>query len=184
MKTASFTFFGFFYLVLFLSGCQTAPKVETNSANTIVVSASPTPKTETLETFPIVDVPKLANKSIAEIEGILGKPIEAKPIKDPNPGEYRVYKIANHEKGLAVRFYRGQAKNFNLILSKPFSTSKEALLKGFGIEVGNPLPKIDPNEPLSEKWFGTFNGVKFAVVYAKKQRPETNEFIFVLAEVE
>ncbi len=171
----------------FLTACQSVPKVETNSAKTpdaVVVSASPTATTATAETFPIVDIPKLANKSIAETDATLGKPLEAKQIQDPNVGEYRVYKMANHEKGLAVRFYGGKAKSFNLILSKPFATSEEALLKGFGVNVGNLPPKIDPNEPLSEKWRGNFNGVKFSNIYAKKKRPETNEFIFVLAEVE
>ena len=171
----------------FSLSCQTVQKVETNSAKTpdaVVVSTSPTATIETAETFPIVNIPKLANQSIAEIDATLGKPIEAKQIQDPTAGEYRVYKIANHEKGLAVRFYGGKAKSFNLILSKPFATSKEALLKGFGVDVGNLPPKIDASEPLSEKWRGNFNGVKFSNIYAKKKRPETSEFIFVLAETE
>jgi hypothetical protein len=66
---------------------------------------------------PVVDVPQLAGKSTFEVDEILGKPETVKPIKNP-AGEYRVYKIPNHTKGLAVRFYDDKAISFNLILPK------------------------------------------------------------------
>ena len=83
---------------------------------------------------------------------------------------------------MAVRFYGGRAKSFNLILDRPFETSKEALKQIFGIDVGNVAPVKDPKETLSEKYQGTFGGVKFTKVSAK--RGENGKgFIFVLAEV-
>lgn len=133
-------------------------------------------------TVAAVDVPRLAGSSTAQLDKILGKPEIVKSIADPSPGEYRVYKIPNHPNGLAVRFYGDKALNFNLILSKPLPTAKEALQEIFGIDVGNAPPKINPREPLSEVWQGTFNGVRFVKVYAKRER-ENGVFIFVLAEV-
>lgn len=185
MQNSRLKFFAVLVTLCFSASCQTAQKAETNvtKAENPAPVASPPRKTETAQTFPIVEVPKFVGKSPAEFDNAFGQALETKPIKDPNVGEYRVYKIPNHEKGLAVRFYGGKAKSFNLILSASFPTSKEALLKAFGIDTGNLAPKIDNREPLSEKWSGTFNGVNFSNAYAKKQRPETSEFIFVLAEV-
>lgn len=130
----------------------------------------------------MVDLPKLAGKSVAEIDKILGEPKESKQIKDPTAGEYRVYQIPNHPKGLAIRFYGNRATSFNLILSQSLPTSKQTLKDAFGIEVGNLQPRIDPKEPLSEVWRGEFSGVKFAKIYAKRER-ENGGFIFVLAEI-
>ena len=171
-----------FLLFLFSMSCQTAQ--ETSSENSKNVAVQPTQaKSDSLksETISAIEVPKLANKSVGELDKIFGKPKESKPIE--NGGEYRLYKIANQPKGLAVRFYGGRAKSFNLILEKPLPTSKDALKQTFGIDVGNAAPTKDKNEPLTEIWKGTFGGVKFSKVSAKKQ-DGGNGFIFVLADVE
>lgn len=160
-------------------GCKSINEANSTQPHSL---PSPTIKSEIAQAAPIVDIPKLANKSTAEFDNIFGKPETAKSIKEPRVGEYRVYKIPNHPKGLAVRFYGGKATSFNLILSKTFPTSKAALKEVFGIDVGDAPPKIDPKEPLSEVWRGEFNGVKFAKTYAKRER-ENGGFIFVLAEV-
>lgn len=47
---------------------------------------------------PVVDIPQLINKSPAELDKVLGKPIRVTKItNDPEmmPGEYRDYKIGN-----------------------------------------------------------------------------------------
>ncbi len=172
-----------FFLLLASFGCQQVreTKIEnpTNSNTSVQPSKSEAVAAKTEQTFAI-DVPKLADKSIAELDKIFGKPAESKAFE--NGGEYRIYKIANQAKGLAVRFYGGKAKSFNLILDKTFTTSKEALKKTFGIDVGNSAPIKDPKETLSEKYQGTFGGVKFTKVSAKKQ-DSGKGFIFVLAEV-
>ncbi|MEP6904150.1 MAG: hypothetical protein ABJA66_20700 [Actinomycetota bacterium] len=127
-----------------------------NSNDSIQSSKSETVAVKSAQTNTI-DVRKFADKSIAEIDRAFGNPDESKLIKDG--GEYRLYKIANQPKGLAVRFYDGRAKSFNLILDKPLPTSKEALKQTFGIDVGNSAPIKDPKETLSEKYQGTFGGV-------------------------
>jgi hypothetical protein len=147
-------------------------------------SAQPTSsvESENLRAREVVNVPQLANKSTSEVDRILGRPEIIKLIKEPAAGEYRVYRIPNHPKGLAVRFYGNKAIDFNLILSAPLPTSKQTLKEIFGIDVGDAPFKIDSKEPLSEVWRGTFNGVRFAKVYAKRER-ENGGFIFVLAQV-
>lgn len=159
--------------------CQTAQKtkITTPVSPTIQTTELNTPKSEISA---IAEVLKLANKSTAELDKIFGKSQETKFIE--NGGEYRLYKTANYPKGLAVRFFGGKAKSFNLILEKPVPTSKEAIKQNFGIDVGNAVPTKDAKEPLSEIFRGTFGGVKFSKVSAKKQ--DGGGFIFVLAEVE
>lgn len=175
-----------FSLFLIFSACQKSPETAENK----VAAAAEAPKPietvqskqpESLQKLP-VDVAKLANKTTEEIDEIFGQPTETKEISQPKKGEYRVYKIADEPKGLAIRFYDGRAKNFNLILSAPVSTAKEALKKTFAMDVGNQSPIKDAKEPLSEKWSGNFGGVKFSTVYAKRES-ELRGFVFVLAEV-
>ncbi len=172
-----------FLLVLISLSCQKATETKTenqpNSNNSTPPSKSETVAEKNAQTLTI-DVPKLANKSIAELDKAFGKPDESKSVE--NGGEYRLYKIASQPKGLAVRFFGGKAKSFNLILDKPIPTSKEALKQSFGIDVGNSAIIKDPKETLSEKYQGTFGGVKFTKVSAKRQ-DNGNGFIFVLAEV-
>ena len=118
-----------------------------------------------------VDVPKLANRSSTEFDGIFGKTIEITKIKDSPkmmPGEYRLYAVSGHPKGLSVRFFNDKAKRFNLLLGTPLKSSNEAIFEIFRIIVGSVKPdKI--SEPLSEKWKGKFNGIDFVTVYAKRE---------------
>jgi hypothetical protein len=129
----------------------------------------------------IVDIPKIAGKSAKELDVILGKPKETKKISGNS--EYRLYNLANEPKGLAVRFLDGRAASFNMFLSKPFGSSQEALLKGFGINVGAIPATKNVNEPLTEKYQGKFGEVKFEKVSAKKDEKGTG-FVFILAEIE
>lgn len=170
-----------FLLTFFVFGCQKAEvaKVETNSptpAKTISTSKSEieTPKA----TLPL-EIATLVDKSAEELDKIFGKPQEIKPNDDG--AEFRLYKIENEPKGLAVRLYSGKAKSFNMILTKPISTSKEALKQVFGIDVGNAPISKNPKEPLTEQYQGIFNGIRFSKVSAKKDG-KGNGFIFVLAE--
>lgn len=174
--------FAFFPSLVFL-GCSSAPETKTEKP-AVSTNSAPLAKPENTapkpgQTIPI-DVSKLADKPIAEFDRVFGRAEESKAIE--NGGEYRLYKIAGQPAGLAVRFYKGRAKNFNLILEGSFPTSKEALKKAFDLDVGNSAPVKDPKEPLSEKYQGTFGGVKFKKVSAKR-RENGGGFIFVLAEV-
>jgi hypothetical protein len=162
-----------------LFGCRSAEEIP----NANIPEVRPVPSNTPVFNPPVaarVDVPGLVNKTAAEIDRLLNPPEETKPIE--NNGEYRLYKLAGQPKGLAVRFYGGRAKSFNLILAAPESTSKEALNKFFGIDVGNLRPTKDPKEPLSEKYQGTFGGVRFAKVSAKRENAASG-FVFILAEV-
>ena len=167
-------------LALLVFGCQKAEevKIETTSATptkTILTKSEvETPKI----TLPI-EVTNLVDKSANELDKIFGKPIEIKP--NDEGAEYRLYKIEGEPKGLAIRLYGGKAKSFNLILAKPIANSKTALKQVFGIDVGNSALIKNPKEPLTEKFQGTFGGVKFSKVSAKKDG-KGNGFIFVLAE--
>lgn len=175
--------FLFALTISILTACQKVeektPENKTATAQTPQASKTVTP--QALQQTPI-DVAKLADKPAAEIDKIFGEPTEAKEITIPKKGEYRVYEIADEPKGLAVRFYDGRAKNFNLILSEPAATAREALKQTFAIDVGNLSPVKDAKEPLSEKWSGEFGGVNFSNVYAKRESANGG-FVFVLAEV-
>ncbi len=175
-----FSIFCLIFFALAAASCRTTQNKDVIVSPSPQTQPSPTAvKNETLRA--VVDVPRLVGKSTLEVDEMLGKPETVKQINKPT-GEYRVYKIPNHPKGLAVRFYGDKAIDFNLILSEPLPTSKQALKEIFGIDVGDAAFKIDSKEPLSEVWRGTFDGVRFEKVYAKRER-ENGGFIFVLAEV-
>lgn len=182
MPKITILFFCLIFSVFAKTGCQVTRNGNIAISPSPSVQPSSTIKSENLPTREVVNVPQLANKSTVEVDKILGKPEIIKLIKEPAAGEYRVYKIAKHPKGLAVRFYGDKAIDFNLILSESLPTSKQALKEMFGIDVGDVPFHIDSKQPLSEVWRGTFNGVRFEKVYAKRER-ENAGFIFVLAEV-
>ena len=169
-------------LCLLTLSCQKVQETATESNQNVVVqptqAKTDAPKNQTSQ---MADVAKLANKSPDEFDKIFGKAAETKPIA--NGGEYRLYKTANYPKGLAIRFFSGKAKSFNLILEEPVTTSKAAIKQNFGIDVGSVAPMKDAQEPLSEIFKGTFGNVKFVKVSAKRKE-NANGFIFVLAEVE
>jgi hypothetical protein len=169
-------------LILLSSACR---KVEDSESKTDVL---PKATAETKSEKPIepifVDVPQFANKASAEFDVVFGKPVQITRIKDDPklmPGEYRLYNIKSHPKGLSVRFYRDKAKRFNLILGTPLKSSKLALLDVFKIDIGSISPDLK-SEPLSEKWRGTFNEINFATVYAKRETA-SGDFTMVHAEV-
>jgi hypothetical protein len=172
-----------FLLVLLSFACQNATEkpAETKTENTskVITETKQTPNVSPTVNVSnsTVDLAKLIGKKPVEIESILGKPLENK-----EKGAFQLYKLADEPKGLAVRFLGGRAVNFNLISSKSFATSQEAILKSFGIDVGKIPPIRNANEPLTERFQGMFNGIKFDKISAKKDE-KTNQFIFVLAEV-
>lgn len=126
-------------------------------------------------------MPKLADKQIADFDAAFGKPEESKSIE--KGGEYRLYRVNGQSRGLAVRFFGGRAKEFNLILDRPLPTSADALRQVFAIDVGKSPPTRDPKEPLTETYKGKFGGVRFEKVSAKKQQ-DGKGFILVLAVVD
>lgn len=168
------------FLLLFLTfACQKSAekKDETKTENQPKTNAEVKTETTPNVSDVIIDVPKLVGKKPNELDEMLGK---AKTVSEG--GAYRLYILPNEPKGLAIRFLSGRAVNFNLITSKSFATSKEALLKGFGIDTGTIPPTRNANQPLTEKYQGMFNGIKFDKVSAKKDE-KTNQYIFVFAEV-
>lgn len=170
-------------LVFAAFGCRSAADTSANNlsapANSSPPSKTPNAPLKSEQTTPI-DVAKLAGKPVAELDKSFGAPQESRTIE--NGGEFRLYKIAGQSKGLAVRFYGGKAKSFNLLLDDPVATSRAALKQIFSIDVGDSVLLKDAKEPLTESYKGTFGGVKFKKVSAKKQESGRG-FIFVLAEV-
>lgn len=179
-----------FFIVLIFSSlnCQNSDseRIQNNKQNENISTNVKVEdrKIDNQETQNFVDVPKMANKSAAEFDKVFGKPLEITEIKDNPammPGEYRLYKMTEHPKGLSVRFYKDAAKRFNLLLGTPQNSSKDALSKYFRINVGEISPD-KKSEPLSEKWKGNFNGINFITVYAKRENVNS-DFTMVHAEV-
>lgn len=168
-----------FLIILFSFACQKASQTEvkTNDLPPVEPTVSAPPPAANLQTK--IDAANLVNKTPEEIDKIFGAPAEAKDVE--NGGKFRLYKLPDYSKGLAIRFYGGRAKSFNLILDKSFPTAKEAILKNLNLDLENAAPVKDAAEPLSENYQGTFGGVKFTKVMAKKEQ-NGNGFIFVLAE--
>ena len=176
-------FAALFFAVFIIFGCQKT--VDSNLANEQTPKPEPSkalaPKPESASR---IDVPKLAGKTAEELDKMLGKPEKITPATAAKeiPGEYRLYKIEDNPKGLSVRFYKGKAVRFNLILAKPFASAADALRETFNIDVKNIPPTVEKGEPLSRKWQGEFGGVRFATVYAKKDKPD-GQFVMVHAEI-
>lgn len=172
-----------FSLVFAAFGCRSAVEINANNANAAAHRAQPskTPNTplKSAQTIPI-DVARLAGKSIDEFDRLFEKIAEGKTVEPV--GEFRLYKINGQSKGLSVRFYGNRAKSFNLISDDIFETSREALMKLFDIDAGRLTPVKKNSEPLTESYRGTFGGVKFKKVSAKRAG-KGKGFIFVLAEV-
>jgi hypothetical protein len=165
-------------LILFAVGCQKPAEIKPQPIQNTDVAVQPTqPKVESAKVSLPIDLAKIAAKSATESDEIFGT-----PTKTENNGNYRLYQISGESKGLAVRFFGGKALNFNIILSKSFATSKEAIKQVFGVDVGNAVAFKNPKEPLSEGFSGTFSGIKFKKLLAKKD-DKGQGFIFVLAEI-
>lgn len=169
-------------LILISAGCEKAQTL-TSRAN-----ETPEERVKTIVEEPeipnFVDVPEMANRTAAEFDAQFGTSLKITPIKDRPalmPGEYRLYAVAGHPKGLSVRFFRNRAKRFNLLLGTPMNSSADALAKVFKINVASSAPE-NTAEPLSEKWKGRFNGIEFETVYAKRG-VVNGDFTMVHAEV-
>lgn len=178
-----------FYVIsaVFLSslafGCQSAQE-ETKSEPKAALSPTPvsaatvSPKAAQNS----IDVAKLVGKPAAELDKALGAPEKITPaaVAKEMPGEYRLYKLNGHPKGLSVRFYKDKAVRFNLLLGTPEKSAREALQKYFGIDVSKMKPV--KGDPLSETWNGSSNGVNFATAYAKREKAG-GDFVMVHAEI-
>jgi len=178
-----FKFGSVIFTALLFFGCQKANETNKISEQNSKPVPSNTPNI-IIESAGKIDVPRLAGKGAEELDKTLGKPEKITPatVAREMPGEYRLYKTEGNPKGLSVRFYKDKAVRFNLILEKPFASAREALLETFNIDVKDAAPTIEKNEPLSQKWQGEFSGVKFATVYAKKDKAG-GQFMMVHAEI-
>ena len=160
--------------------CQSAQenKLEVKSESSPIITKTVEPK----ELKHSIDVSKLVNKSATELDKTFGEPEKITPaaIAKEMPGEYRLYKMADHPKGLSVRFYKDKAVRFNLILGTPEKSASQALLKNFNIDVSK-MTSVK-GESLSETWKGNFNGVNFSTAYAKREKAGS-EFIMIHAEI-
>jgi hypothetical protein len=172
-------FFGLIFVILLsalIFGCQTAQetKVETKPQATPTVAVNPMQST--------VDVPKLANKSTVELDKVFGQPekVTLATVSNEMPGEYRLYKMAGHPKGLSVRFYKDKAVRFNLILGMPEKSSRDALLKYFNLDATK-MTTVR-GDSLSETWKGAANGVNFSTAYAKREKARS-DFVMIHAEI-
>lgn len=174
-----------FGLILFSLSCGAADS-EINKTTDLDPPISPEP-TATAADKPasatFVDVPALADKPAAAFDETFGPPQKITEITDNPammPGEYRLYNVAGHPKGLSVRFYKDRAKRFNLLLGEPLASAREALGDVFNIDVKKMPP--DTSEPLSEKWAGELSGIRFITAYAKKEKT-SGDFTMVHAEI-
>ena len=167
-------------ICLFTVGCgkTDTAQVETNAGTPETQNPDKKTKAKHINRLP-VNVVKLVNKNSTELEDILGKPLEVKKTEDG--GEYHLYEIENEPKGLAIRLYDDKARSFNVLLERKIKTSREALRSVFGLDVGSKTSIKDPKEPLSENYQGTFSGIKFSKISAKKDA-QGKGFIFVLVE--
>lgn len=184
MKNRSVFVLTFCLLVLF-AGCQN-PEEKSGGYKNEVNEDSSTQDTEpaVVSGESVVNVAALANKSHTEFDQVFGNAAKVSPVRVNEkhmPGEYREYPVAGHPKGLSVRFHKDEAKRFNLLLGAPSRSASEALMSEFVIDVSK-LKKAK-GDPLSDTWAGTFDGVKFKTVYAKRGKPGGN-FIMLHAEVE
>ncbi len=155
-----------------------SPSTETTPKTIITPENKPTLKVS------YVDVPTLADKSAQEFDELFGTPLKISPVRNnPKlmPGEYRRYAVADHPKGLSVRFYKNKAKRFNLLLGKKESSAEDALRQIFRIDVSK-LKKVT-GDPLSETWKGKSGGIEFKTAYAKRDK-SSGKFVMLHAEVE
>ena len=170
--------------VIFLSSlafsCQSAQPVKVEQKPE--ASPNATVSATTKESPNLIDIPKFANKSAAELDKLLGQPEKVTPatLAGEMPGEYRLYKMAGHPKGLSIRFYKDKAVRFNLILGTPEKSSRDALLKYFNIDVSK-MTSVK-GESLSETWKGASNGTNFSTAYAKREDAKGN-FVMIHAEI-
>lgn len=106
---------------------------------------------------PLIDIPKLVNKSPDQVAALLGKAVAVVKIKDDfslMPGDDRTYKPSTTGKEVAIRFHRKKAIYFDVILPKPVKDPRTALhLVGL-----NPtsLPYLDV--PTATRWRDAVNG--------------------------
>ena len=178
--TTKFSLIFVIFLFSFSFGCQTTQetKVETKPQASPTVTATIAPN----ELQKTADVPKLVNKSAAELDKTFGQPEKITPatLASEKPGEYRLYKMAGHPKGLSIRFYKDKAVRFNLILGTPEKSSRDALLKIFNIDVTKMT--VVKGDSLSETWKGESNGVNFSTAYAKRDDAKSG-FVMIHAEI-
>ena len=182
MKKIKITYLIIFSLSLFTFACQNSTENQTSKVNSATISPTPNVVNTPSELQKTADVPKFANKSAAELDKIFGQPEKITPatLASEKPGEYRLYKMAGHPKGLSVRFYKDKAVRFNLILGTPEKSSRDALLKYFGIDVTKMT--VVKGDSLSETWKGTSNGVNFSTAYAKRDDAKS-DFVMIHAEI-
>lgn len=101
----------------------------------------------TPEIKPLIDFFSLANKSVAEIEKIYGKPdfVDAKSLNNSKNGEYRIYNKSG-ERLLQVDYFKNKAVAFYFDIPKTSQTKNpEETLKlcGLNLEVSNAQIKQD-----------------------------------------
>ncbi len=176
-------------LISFVMACDSSNEQEnktkvSSNINTAVQKATPQKSVETAKSVKIVDVPKLADKSAKDFDEMFGEPVKITEIKDnPRlmPGEYREYKVEGHPKNLSVRFYKDQAKRFNLLLGTPEKSSSSSLAEIFKIDVGG-MNKVK-SESLSETWKGKSGEINYKTAYAKRSKAG-GDFVMLHAEIE
>jgi hypothetical protein len=164
-------------LMVAATGCSSRPDSSATANVAQVPVSSPTPAA-VVKSDGRVDLAKLANRPPADFDREFGAPLESKVTGSV---EYRLYKVAGNPRGLAVRFRQGRARQFNLFTARPFESARQAISEAFGIDVGTAKSQRDPREPLTETFAGTFGGVSFSKLAAKKE--DAGGFVLVFAEI-
>lgn len=133
---------------------------------------------------PLFDLIALAGQPPPVVDSVLGSPTDVTPIEnvpENMPGEFRDYELSGTPSPSMVRFKRGRAVFFTIMLPKPESSAQSALQR-VGIDIGEDSP--DTRAPAAEWWRnGTIEGRRFIKVGAFRGMGfDTNDFDMVQAE--
>lgn len=171
-----------FTLLLFI-GCSTNDK--NLNVNTTINSNENTNTNSFDKSFQVenfLDIPKLANKSSAEIDKAIGNPtrIQPKQLNSLKKGIIREYKLEKIE--CEIGFYQDKAVEFvcNLDESNKFENPRQ-VMRSFGFEVSNDNKYAVSTDFKTYVWKGNFGGTDFYSIVISKGN--SGHFSKILAQV-
>ena len=166
------------FTLLFVASCSTNDK-NLNAINKINTNTNSFDKSFQVENF--LDIPKLANKSSAEIDKAIGNPtrIQPKQLNSLKKGTIREYKLEKIE--CKIGFYQDKAVEFvcNLGQNAKFEDPK-IVMRSFGFEISNDN-KYAVSTDQTYVWKGTFGGTDFYSIVVSKGN--SGHFSKILAQV-
>ncbi len=143
-----------------------------NSSVKLTPTSANTPQTEV---SPLVNFFPLANKSVAEIEKVYGKPlmIDKKIVqsKDAEFRHYRIFKgIENKLEDIQVDYYKGKAVGFYLNIPKKFqSRDLQEIIKICGFKL-DPIDAQTGEIKIEFWWDNIYDAYPFNDIYIRRYR--------------